>query len=405
MSSCHTPSRARRATPRRFAWLLALALGAAAHAQGSAPTGASLQPAAAGAAHVHLWHAAARDAIARTRPNQQAALRLLAYLALAQHETAQGLQAAGVHPGDPAWPAAFDRASADVLTALVPTLASTWQSLAASLAAARGDEGTSGADVQARAVASEAARRIVSRAAADGFDAAWTGSLPEGAQAWKSQLQPPRPPHLPQLGWMKTVFLASPEAIRTASPPQPGSAAFDNALGEVRSRAVASNTAGLARAKRWEMVSGSLVAGFWDETAAELARREGQDGAATARTLALALGATLDANIVCHRVKYTHWVPRPSQADPTIRPLAGLPNHPSYPSNHSCDSMAAAAVLGALFPRERQQLEAMAREAGESRIEGGIHYRFDVEAGESIGRQAAAAALRQVRGATVAQQP
>lgn len=33
-----------------------------------------------GAAAVQLWHAAARDAIARLQPNQQAALRLLAYL-------------------------------------------------------------------------------------------------------------------------------------------------------------------------------------------------------------------------------------------------------------------------------------------------------------------------------------
>jgi membrane-associated phospholipid phosphatase len=152
------------------------------------------------------------------------------------------------------------------------------------------------------------------------------------------------------------------------------------------------------------MTSGSLVAGFWDETAVELARREGLSGPDTARALALVMGATMDANIACHKVKYTHWVPRPSQADPSIRTLIGLPNHPSYPSNHSCDSMAAATVLGRLFPRHHPALEAMAHEAGESRVDGGIHYRFDVEAGEGIGRAAAAAALKAAGATTVAEQ-
>ncbi|MEJ6021686.1 phosphatase PAP2 family protein [Ramlibacter sp. PS4R-6] len=351
-------------------------------------------PSAQGAANVHLWHAAARDAIARTKPNQQAALRVLAYLSLAQHETAQQLAATD----EAAWSAAFDRVSADVLAGLLPSQAGVWQGLAASLAAARGGDER---HADALAVAAASAQRILSRAASDGFDAAWTGRAPDAATAWKSQLQPARPPHLPQLGDMKTVWLANAAAVQSPAPPQPGSAAFDAALAEVRSRA--GSGAGLARAKRWEMTGGSLVAGFWDETALELARREGLPGPQMARAAALSLGATLDANIVCHRVKYTHWVARPSQADPSIRPLVGLPNHPSYPSNHSCDSTAAAAVLGALFPRHQAALDAMAREAGESRIDGGIHYRFDVEAGEAIGRAAAQAALRRAANSVAGQ--
>jgi membrane-associated phospholipid phosphatase len=203
---------------------------------------------------------------------------------------------------------------------------------------------------------------------------------------------------------MKPIFLASADALKFAAPPQVGTSAFDKALAEVRQRATPSNTAGFARAKRWEMVTGPLVAGYWDATAAELSRRSGLSGAETARVLALTMGAGMDANIVCHRAKYTHWTPRPSQADPAIKPLLGLPNHPSYPSNHSCDSMAAATVLGALFPRHKALLDAMAREAGESRIDGGLHYRFDVEAGEGIGRGAAAAALRAAESSVVAEQ-
>jgi membrane-associated phospholipid phosphatase len=349
---------------------------------------------AQGAASVQLWHAAARDAIARQQPNQQAALRLLAYLAWTQDQAAQSLHAAAPNASEAAWSAAIDRASADLLAALQPAQAATWQRLYDALAATRAGAAAAVELAHAEALGAQAAQRTTERAASDGFDAAWTGRVPDAPGMWRSQLQPPRAPHLPQLGRMRTFFLPSGDAVQVGAPPQPGSIAFDAALAEVRQRADASSASAMARAKRWEMTSGSLVAGFWDATAADLARRDGLSGRDTARVLALTLGATLDANIACHEIKYRHWTPRPSQVDPGIRPLVALPNHPSYPSNHACDSGAAAAVLAGLFPRQRTTLDAMAVEAGESRIDGGIHYRFDIDAGLAIGRAAAAAALR-----------
>ena len=50
-------------------------------------------------------------------------------------------------------------------------------------------------------------------------------------------------------------------------------------------------------------------------------------------------------------------------------------------------------VLVDAFPSERPRLEAYIATAGLSRMYAGFHYRFDVEAGEAIGRQAAALAL------------
>jgi membrane-associated phospholipid phosphatase len=46
-----------------------------------------------------------------------------------------------------------------------------------------------------------------------------------------------------------------------------------------------------------------------------------------------------------------------------------------------------------MLPSERPMLEALVEEAGLSRIYAGIHYSFDVEAGQQVGRYAAAAAL------------
>jgi len=46
-------------------------------------------------------------------------------------------------------------------------------------------------------------------------------------------------------------------------------------------------------------------------------------------------------------------------------------------------------VLSEFFPEQRAQLDAMVTQAGLSRMYGGIHYRFDIEAGQMLGRSVA----------------
>lgn len=339
---------------------------------------------------LQLWHATAREAISRDKPHQQAALRLLAYLALAQQQAAQAFAPSAASNEEAAWDGLFDEVSARTLGGLLPAHREEFDALAASLGRTRG---TPAGLQELQRVATTAADDILARAAADRFDAPWTGQPPQAPDAWRSQLTPPRPPHLPAMGAMQPVHLASGHALRPPAPPAVGTPAFQRALDEVRQRAGSGDPEGLARAKRWEMTSGALVAGHWDAVALDLAARHRLPGADASRVLAQTLGAALDANIACHDAKYTYWMPRPSQADPRIKPLIGLPNHPSYPSNHSCDSGAAAFVLADRFPAEAAQLVAQAEEAGESRIDAGLHYRFDLEAGLQIARGAAAAAL------------
>src|SRR5256714_15099845 len=85
--------------------------------------------------------------------------------------------------------------------------------------------------------------------------------------------------------------------------------------------------------------------------------------------------AALDANIASHDAKYTYWLIRPTQADPLITLAIGLPNHPSYTSNHAAISTTVARILGSVFPRERRRLAAMADEAGLSRPFAGVLHR------------------------------
>src|SRR2546422_9051129 len=67
---------------------------------------------------------------------------------------------------------------------------------------------------------------------------------------------------------------------------------------------------------------------------------------------ALLDAAMMDAAIGCFDAKDTYRFIRPPQADPAIKliPAIGLPNHPSYPSAHSCFSGPPGGTLSAFFP-------------------------------------------------------
>jgi len=71
----------------------------------------------------------------------------------------------------------------------------------------------------------------------------------------------------------------------------------------------------------------------------------------------------------------------------------GLPNFPAYTSAHAAFSGAASALLCGLFHSECPSLTASAEEASFSRVLGGIHFRFDGDAGLAQGRAVAKLAL------------
>ena len=94
-----------------------------------------------------------------------------------------------------------------------------------------------------------------------------------------------------------------------------------------------------------------------------------------------------DAAVGCWDTKYLSFNPRPSQLDPSIRTVIGLPNFPSYESGHSTFSAAAAAVLSYLFPNGAAYFNAQMEEAAISRLYGGIHFRTDIEVGKAHGKR------------------
>jgi len=333
------------------------------------------------------WNEYACDLIARNQVGQFAASRTLAYVNLAINNAIVAAKQQGRAPGG-----AAAGAAADVLAYLYPKDEQAIRSRLAGEGAAIG--ASARADFAAGvAIGRSAAAAVIASAKADRSDLAWTGPLPEGPGKWSSRAQPPRPPLGPRLGEMRTFFLAGGADFRAPAPPAYDSSEFRAQVAEIRAIADSRTDAQIRIAQYWETLSGSYSAGLWNDVARNAISAHGLDEAESARTLAQVHMASVDATIACHDSKYVYWVPRPTQADPGITLAISLPNHPSYPSNHACISGTIGLVLDARFPDQRGRYFAMARQAGDSRMYGGIHYRIDLDQGFVIANKVAARAL------------
>ncbi len=63
------------------------------------------------------------------------------------------------------------------------------------------------------------------------------------------------------------------------------------------------------------------------------------------------------------------------------------PKHYSYPSGHSTRGTVMALLLAELFPDKREAILAKGREVGWLRVEGGVHYPTDIQAGRVLGQE------------------
>jgi membrane-associated phospholipid phosphatase len=104
-----------------------------------------------------------------------------------------------------------------------------------------------------------------------------------------------------------------------------------------------------------------------------------------------------DATIAAWESKYFYNRRRPAEVDPTLRTRVATPNSPSYPSEHAAAAGAAAAVLSYLLPDEAAYFQALAEEAGRSRLFAGVQFPSDNTAGLELGRMVAARVIDRAR--------
>jgi membrane-associated phospholipid phosphatase len=324
------------------------------------------------------------------------AIRGYAALSVAQYNGIVAAESASTASGRPASPrAAAAGASAVVLAYLFPAEASALEDLVEQQLASPVWPGESRTDIAAGEAAGRAAAQlVVAHAQGDNFFAPWSGTVPTGPGIWFSTTSPPAPPVGVLFGQATPYLLASGDQFRPDPPPAFGSSAFNADLAEVRRVSDTRTAEQDAIAKFWAFPVGTYApSGYWNEEATRLIGQYRRSEREAAHTLALANMAGFDAIIASHDAKFAYWLLRPSQADPAIVLAIGMPNFPSYPSNHASLSAAMTHVLGAAFPAEKARLAGLAEEAAVSRIYGGIHYRFDCDIGLELGHQVATWAL------------
>ena len=403
--------------PRLFAVLAALAIAACGDATITAPDddrslerGASSDAARAASPIVadHTpavrWNELARTLVADNRIDPPMASRYYALLGVAQYAAARKAIDAGGRsdhdrPSRDALLGAVSAASAEVLAAEFPNDMPRIRAVEQADAAPFTVRGAQPKFFFAgREMGRLAAAKVLSDAKSDGADGQWRGTVPVGDGFYAGAT-----PARPYWSTVRPWFLRSSDQFRPPPPPSFGSAEFLAAVAEVRRISDTRTPEQLAIATFWADGAGTMTPpGHWNRIAGELVEKYGLGDVEAAQVFAL-LGMTLmDAGIACWEAKYAYWFLRPWQADPLITTPIGKPNHPSYPSGHATYSGAAAEVLGALFPAERESVRAMAEESAMSRLYGGIHYRFDNDQGLVLGRKVGALALASWQSQTVA---
>jgi hypothetical protein len=261
-----------------------------------------------------------------------------------------------------------------------------------------------GANVRSDLEAGEAlgkavAQKFVTRARGDragaaGGNAALWKKLEDdvialGETPWYSLEVPKRPPMLPVFGKVKAFLFDSLTAI-SLRPPPPPLVKSQKMINETKEIYEFINNPTRERTRIvhfWADGVGTYTpAGHWNAIAAEDWIPKKFSEVRWARNMALLNMSQMDAAIVCWDTKMFYYNPRPSQLDPKIKTLTGVPNFPAYISGHSTFSGAAAAILGYIVPERAAAYSAMATEASLSRMYGGIHYRADCEIGLQVGK-------------------
>ncbi len=312
--------------------------------------------------------------------------RINAYLSVAQYQAALAAEAAKHGQYRPSPAGAVAAASRIVLKQFYLLDGA---SIDAELVAQRGEAPTGNErnkDFAAgEAIGEQVAAAVLAFAATDNFGTTAPGTPPAGAGYWVSSGAP-----IVRGGLgARPFFLTSGSEIRLPAPPAFGSPEFMAAQAEVRNYSDNRTAADTALTRFWVPFSAPI----FNEIATGLIDKYHSKEVEAARILAYANTAAFDAIIACFDTKFAYWFIRPTQADPGITLATGLPNHPSYPSAHSCETGAFEAVLADAFPLEQEYLAEVADAASMSRIVGGLHYRFDGDGGLHLGREAARLAL------------
>jgi len=340
------------------------------------------------------WQQRARNLVAALSPTPVAAGRTYAALSVAQFRAIVAVdeQVENTPPGGgfgaggrnryEAERGAVSGASVQVLSFLYPGAAVTLEQQVSADANA-GPGGVHPAFTRGLAIGRAVGDAMIDQLKTDGSSVPWSGTIPVGPGLWTSSGAAPVGANL---GGVRPYLLTSTAQFRPAPPPAFGSPAFQTDLNEVLTFSQNRTAQQIALAFFWAFLGPTPTPlGYWNQLAATYVEQADLSERAATHVFALMHAAQFDAQLACFEAKYHYFTIRPSQANPAITLTFALPNHPSYPSGHSCISSSAARVLREFFPDRASELANLVTDAGLSRMYAGIHYRFDINAGKELG--------------------
>lgn len=381
-----------------------------------------------------LWNEIALEAIREDRTPPPIGARNLALLHVAIHDTVNTIYQSyrpyrvslrATEPIDPELAAAA--ASHRVLSLVYPRQGKRFTTaLDRARAAVTAEKDRTRAEQLGRYVAD----RLIAARAADADTRAGTYRVSPAVGIWRPTLPKNAAALLPDWGKAPLFGLRDRDRLRPKVPPDVKSAEYTSDFEEVKrlgGRNSARRTAEQSLiAWFWDDGPGtSTPPGHWNQIAREAALQRNLQLPETARLFALLNVALADAGILCWECKYRYRMWRPITAireaardgnpntdpEPAWVSLLDTPAFPAYTSGHSTFSGAAATILSRVFGKEELELTVgsdgfpgaertfktfwqAAREAGRSRIFGGIHFESDNREGLALGQAVAEEILR-----------
>ena len=218
---------------------------------------------------------------------------------------------------------------------------------------------------------------------------------------------------------VKPFGLRSAAQFQLDEPPALKSARYTRDYNEVKSVGAANSTVRPQDRTDVARYYGAVSpVGVWNPVARQLSVAAGDSLSENARSFALLNMAMSDAAVATFdsKYKYTTWRPETAilmaqtdgndatDADASFTPLIVAPCFPGYPSAHATLSNAAREVLERLYTARRRslilsnpavagitlrytKLKEITEDIDDARVYGGIHFRFEQEAGADLGRR------------------
>jgi hypothetical protein len=227
-------------------------------------------------------------------------------------------------------------------------------------------------------------------------------------------------------GNVATFGIENGAQFRSNPPPALHTGKYAKDFNEVKS--IGSKTSGIRPGDRAEVAqfyNVVLAVGTWNPVARQLASAQGTSLSENARAFALLNVAIHDALVSVMETKYHYRLWRPetairgaasdgnarTAADSTFEPFVPTPCFPSYPSAHASAAYAAARIISKIWGPSGHEInlttpqfpgivlnywriDQITADIDDARVYGGIHFRFDQDAGAHQGRSIGTYLLR-----------